>query len=52
MEALDIAKGRAKAEEKEITQMAKATIKVKAKVEAEGIEKIRAGSEAGEIVKA
>ena len=43
MEALDIAERRAEAEAKEITQIAKASIKAKAKVEAEGIERIRSG---------
>ena len=52
MGALDIAKGRYEAEAKEITQMAKYAIKAKAKVEAEGIYKIRSGYEARENVKA
>ena len=52
MEALDITKGGTEAEAKEITQMDKYTIKAKAKVEAESIERIRAGSEARENVKA
>ena len=46
MEALDIAKARAEAEAKEITQMANSAIKSKAKVEAEGIEIMRAGAKA------
>ena len=44
MEALDIAKARAEAEVKEITQMAESAIKAKAKVEAKGIDITRDGS--------
>ena len=42
----------AEAEAKEITQTAKAAIKSKAKVDAEGIDRVRAGAEARESVKA
>ena len=45
-EDLDKAEQRAEAEAKEITQMSKYSIKSKAKVEAEGIEIMRAGDEA------
>ena len=51
-EALDIAEGRAEAEAKEITQMSNSDIKAKSKVEAEGIDRIKAGSEAKGNVKA
>ena len=39
-EALDIAKGRAEAKSKEITEMAKYAIKAKANVESKGMEKM------------
>ena len=51
MEALDVVKARTEAEAKEITQMDKASIKSKDKMEVEGIEIIRAGSEARKISK-
>ena len=50
-EALDIVKARDKAEAKEITQMNKSAIKSKAKVEAESIERMRAGAKARKNVK-
>ena len=49
--SLDIAKGGAEDEVKEITKMEKAVIKSKSKVEAESIERIRAGSKSRENVK-
>ena len=45
-EALDIAKAKDGAEAKEITQMAKAAIKYNFKVDAKGIERMRAESKA------
>ena len=51
-EALYIAEVRVEAKAKAITQMAKAAIKSNAKVYDEGIERMRAGSEARENVKA
>ena len=51
-QALDIVKARADDKEKEITQTDKASIKAKAKVEAEGIERMMVRSEARENVKA
>ena len=50
-EALDTAKTRYEDEAKEITQMGKATIKSKVRVEDKGIERMRAGAKARENVK-